>query len=232
MFVVLYDISFLPCYFYSLRILTHIFLPHHSNEKVLYIHQYFKITCNTSSIRSYEVAFALAQMATLSVLLLIIAIDLKFKTLLSVPNTDKFITVYTLPVSYSNKYSFTRRIFSFFLYSSLSTILALLLRSNLVYASSTPLTVAFPALVRRILFRTPYVLEVRDVWPDIPISMGFIRNSFLRFLIKIFSYIAYTHASKIIALSPDMKARLIRIIMVSIPTPALLLQTFSHLQSS
>ena len=182
-------------------------------KRVLYIHQYFQDpTCNSSSIRSYEVAFALVQNGyDVSVITSSHRNQFnQFKTLLCVPESNNFITVYTLPVSYSNKYSFTRRIFSFVLYSILSTILALFLRAHLIYASSTPLTVALPALVRRLLFRTPFVLEVRDVWPDIPISMGFIRNSFLRYLIQLFSHIAYTKASKIIALSPDMKVRLIR----------------------
>ena len=132
-------------------------------KKVLYIHQYFQDpTCNTSSIRSYEVAFALAQNGYNVCVVTSNHSNRfkKFKTLLSVPNTDKFITVYTLPVSYSNKYSFTRRIFSFFLYSSLSTILPCTkIKSYICFFNTSH--VAFSALVRRILFRTPYVLEVR-----------------------------------------------------------------------
>ncbi|HYZ34673.1 MAG TPA: glycosyltransferase family 4 protein, partial [Crenalkalicoccus sp.] len=41
-----------------------------------------------------------------------------------------------------------------------------------VIASSTPLTVALPALTARALRGTPFIFEIRDPWPELPRAMG------------------------------------------------------------
>ncbi|WP_120007155.1 glycosyltransferase family 4 protein [Teichococcus vastitatis] len=43
---------------------------------------------------------------------------------------------------------------------------------DLVIASSTPLTVALPALLARRLRGTPFLFEIRDPWPELPRAMG------------------------------------------------------------
>lgn len=43
---------------------------------------------------------------------------------------------------------------------------------DLVVASSTPLTVALPALAARALRGTPFLFEIRDPWPELPRAMG------------------------------------------------------------
>lgn len=43
---------------------------------------------------------------------------------------------------------------------------------DLVVASSTPLTVALPALAGRALRGTPFLFEIRDPWPELPRAMG------------------------------------------------------------
>ncbi|WBV43174.1 glycosyltransferase family 4 protein [Pseudoroseomonas cervicalis] len=50
--------------------------------------------------------------------------------------------------------------------------LALSARWDLVVASSTPLTVALPALLARRLRGTPFVFEIRDPWPELPRALG------------------------------------------------------------
>ena len=39
-------------------------------------------------------------------------------------------------------------------------------------ASSTPLTVAIPALMAQALHGTPFVFEIRDPWPEVPRALG------------------------------------------------------------
>jgi len=43
---------------------------------------------------------------------------------------------------------------------------------DLVIASSTPLTVALPALAARRLRGTPFLFEIRDPWPELPAALG------------------------------------------------------------
>jgi hypothetical protein len=39
------------------------------------------------------------------------------------------------------------------------------IKADLVLATSTPLTIGVPALIKKWFGKTPFVFEVRDVWP-------------------------------------------------------------------
>jgi glycosyltransferase involved in cell wall biosynthesis len=54
------------------------------------------------------------------------------------------------------------------------------------------------------------VLEVRDLWPEVPIAMGILRNPILRALARSLEWAAYRGSSEIVALSPGMKAGVVR----------------------
>jgi len=75
---------------------------------------------------------------------------------------------------------------------------------DVVYATSTPLTVGVPAVFLKWLKRTPFVFEVRDQWPEVPIGMGIIRNKVLIKLLLWLEKIIYKKSSAIVALSPGM----------------------------
>ncbi|WP_426954761.1 glycosyltransferase family 4 protein [Muricoccus radiodurans] len=61
---------------------------------------------------------------------------------------------------------------AFLRYAARATGLALSARPDVVLASSTPLTVALPALAARRLRGTPFVFEIRDPWPELPRALG------------------------------------------------------------
>jgi glycosyltransferase involved in cell wall biosynthesis len=75
-------------------------------------------------------------------------------------------------IPYGNQQGFTRRALAFARFAVAATKLALASRWDLVIASSTPLTVAIPALLARRLRGTPFVFEIRDPWPELPRAMG------------------------------------------------------------
>jgi glycosyltransferase involved in cell wall biosynthesis len=75
----------------------------------------------------------------------------------------------------------------------------------MVFATSTPLTIGFPALILKWFRRIPFVFEVRDLWPEAPIQMGVIKNKFVIYCLKIFEKTIYNNANSIIALSPGME---------------------------
>src|SRR5690606_34675797 len=51
----------------------------------------------------------------------------------------------------------------------------------------------------------PFVFEVRDLWPEVPIQMGALKNPIARISAKWFERKVYREAKHIIALSPGMK---------------------------
>jgi glycosyltransferase involved in cell wall biosynthesis len=97
------------------------------------------------------------------------------------------------------------RLISFFSFMYKSTLMALKIKDvDLVIATSTPLTIGFPALVLKKFLKIPYVFEVRDLWPEVPIQMGGLKNPFIIKIANWFEKIIYENASHIIALSPGM----------------------------
>lgn len=107
---------------------------------------------------------------------------------------------------YSNYMGFIRRAFAFFSFVFLSIFIGLFIkRHDVVLATSTPLTVAIPALAIKWLRGTPFVFEVRDLWPEAPIQLGAIRSPLLISLLRSLEQKTYREAAHIVALSPGME---------------------------
>lgn len=77
---------------------------------------------------------------------------------------------------------------------------------DLVYATSTPLSVGALALLFNRLFKVKYVFEVRDLWPEFPIQIGAIKNRLIIRLLRSLERSIYRNAEHIVALSPGMKS--------------------------
>ena len=75
---------------------------------------------------------------------------------------------------------------------------------NLVISTSTPLTVGFPALILKWFKKIPFVFEVRDLWPEVPIQMGALNNKIIVNLALWFEKTIYKNAIHVIGLSPGM----------------------------
>lgn len=115
-----------------------------------------------------------------------------------------------LNVRYSNHQGFLARIMSFLRFALAASYEVLRRDADLVYASSTPLTVSIPALCVRLLKGTPYVFEVRDLWPDLPIQMGIISNPLIKWPLYAWEWITYRFAWKLVALAPGIKSEIER----------------------
>jgi len=173
--------------------------------RVLYLHQYFTTPSMPGGTRSYEFGRRLVDSGHDVHL---ITADLRA---LSGPSTtiEAGITVHWLPVAYSQAMPFRRRIVSFFSYAFRSAFLACRLGGDVVFASSTPLTVAIPGLIVKRWLSIPLVFEVRDLWPHVPIAMGIIRNPLVKSAARLLERTAYRGASRIITLSPDNKRAIV-----------------------
>jgi len=75
---------------------------------------------------------------------------------------------------------------------------------DFVIATSTPLTIGIPALIMKWFKRKPYLFEVRDLWPEVPIQMGGLKNIFLIKMALFLEKIIYKNSMHIVALSPGM----------------------------
>ena len=82
-------------------------------------------------------------------------------------------------------------------------------KADIVYASSTPLTVGITALWLRFIFKRPYVFETVDLWPDTPIQIGIIKNPFLKKALWSLENLIYKRASRIVCLSEGMRELII-----------------------
>ena len=171
--------------------------------RILYLHQYFNTLNMSGGTRSFEMAKRFAKAGH----------DVHIITSWREPTkkNDWFVTreegfhVHWSPVLYDNSMSFFDRIKAFFKFAFRSAIKVASIEADVIFASSTPLTIAFPAVYGSKKQKIPLVFEVRDLWPEIPIAMGILKNPFLKFIAKKLEIFAYKNSSSIVVLSPGMK---------------------------
>lgn len=115
------------------------------------------------------------------------------------------IKVKVLNVRIDNKQSFVKRIFSFLLYTILSSWYAIRLPADVVIASSGPISVGIPGLIAHYVRGRKFIFEVRDLWPEGAIQLGIIQNKYLKKLGYWLERVCYRAAAHIITLSPGMQ---------------------------
>lgn len=126
------------------------------------------------------------------------------------PDRDWFITdeggieVHWLPVLYRNEMTYSERIRAFFRFAFSAARRAASLDGDVVFATSTPLTIALPGAWAARRRRRPMVFEVRDLWPQMPIAIGALRNPLAIWAARRLEHFAYRNAARIVALSPGM----------------------------
>ena len=170
--------------------------------KILYIHQYFQTPVDPGGTRSYWISRELINQGhQVSMLTTSSSIDSKVQRV----NVDGIDVIY-LKVPYSQDMSIFKRLLSFLNFMFKSTYVALKEKNvDFLIATSTPLTIGFPALVVNKFRKIPYLFEVRDLWPEVPIQMGGINNKLLIRIALWFEKTIYKNAKHIVALSPGMR---------------------------
>ncbi|WP_420399338.1 glycosyltransferase family 4 protein [Flagellimonas sp.] len=170
--------------------------------KILYIHQYFATPKEPGGTRSYWISRKLIEEGhQVTMLATSSKIDSKIKRV----NIDGIDVIY-LKVPYSQYMSIFKRLLSFVSFMLKSARMALKEKNvDLVIATSTPLTIGFPALVVKKFKKTPFLFEVRDLWPEVPIQMGGLNNKLLIKLALWFEKTIYVNAEHVVALSPGME---------------------------
>lgn len=175
--------------------------------RITYIHQYFATMDSFSGVRSYIFS---KHLASKGYEVTIITSD---KSLPEKYKDRKRFKIYGIKVinvktNYTRKLNFSQRVLSFIKFMFVSTYLALKSSPDLVFATSTPLTVAFPGMVVKFIRRVPFIFEVRDLWPDVPIELGIIKNRLLIFLMKLFEKTTYHFADRIVCISEGIRQKI------------------------
>jgi len=176
--------------------------------KILYFDQHFGTPKGSTGSRSYE--FSKALLAADHDVTLVCG-DYQ-RAALNLPNVEgkgwnrgtiDGIDVISLPLPYSNQSSLLSRSFTFLRFAWRAVTIAMTFRYDLVFASSTPLTVALPGIAARLMRGKPFVFEVRDLWPELPRALG-VRNPALIGGMSVLEWVAYRAASACVGLSPGI----------------------------
>lgn len=169
--------------------------------RILYIHQYFHTPLEPGGTRSYWISQELIR---------------RGHTVIMLTETNKHhpesaeeevdgIKVIYLKNDYDNSMAASARMRSFVNFMFKATARAKRIKKiDLVFATSTPLTIGAAALWLKWTKRWKYVFEVRDLWPEALIQGG-LKNKPAIWMLKILERKTYKKAEHIIALSPGMK---------------------------
>ena len=176
--------------------------------KILYFHQHFTTPRGSSGTRSYEFAQALIKRGH-EVTIICGQMD---RDSLNLPFDRKNnwargmidgIDVIALPLRYSNHDGITRRLITFFKYAFKSIKIALDFESDIIFATSTPLTAALPGIFASWLKQKKFIFEVRDLWPELPRAMG-MKNPILLGGMWVIEGCAYRSSIACVGLSPGI----------------------------
>lgn len=171
--------------------------------RIVYIHQYFVTPSMPGGTRSYEQARRLVGRGH-DVHVITTATGTERASLGWTTTVEDGITVHWLRLPYSNHMSFRTRIGVFLRFAVLATVKAVRVGADVVFATSTPLTVAIPGIVAARVRRARFVFEVRDLWPELPIEIGALHNPWAIRAAFALARAAYRNADHVVALSPGM----------------------------
>ncbi len=175
--------------------------------KIIYLHQYFNTPNMSGGTRSYEIARRLVNAGHE-----VHMITSQRHSNDQCQDANKWfvtyeagIIVHWTKIPYSNKLNYYERIRAFILFAWRSAARAAKLGGDVIFATSTPLTIAIPAVYAARKNKIPMIFEVRDLWPELPIAVGALRGYIPVTAARWLERFAYRNALRVVALSPGMK---------------------------
>ena len=183
---------------------------------ILYLHQYFVTRHGFTGTRSYEFARRLVAKGHQVTMIKsgLFAVDD-----MNVPEGQEYteidvegIRVVPIAAGFANSHKGTgmsgpRRVREFLRFARLATKVGQKLsKPDVVYATSTPLMIGYAGRDLGQHFGVPFVFEIRDVWPQALINTGTLKNPLAIWWLRRMERKLYHAAQHIIALSPGMKA--------------------------
>ncbi len=170
--------------------------------KILYIHQYFGTPREPGGTRSYWISQELIKRGHQ---VTVITSSVKDKSKKGRVNVDGIDVVY-LENDYKSSMSPLAKVWSFVKFIKKAIDAASKEKDvDLVYATSTPLTVGYIAMRLKKRMGWRYVFEVRDLWPEFPIQIGAIKNKLVIKYLRNLERKIYERSEHVVALSPGMQ---------------------------
>ena len=183
--------------------------------RILYLHQHFSLPAGSTATRSHAMARALIQRGHQVTLACgryrgaVTGLEGPFARGRR-EGVVQGLRIVEFAIPYANEQGLGARARSFLRFAWRAMPLALERGIDLVIASSTPLTVALPALVARRWRGTPFLFEIRDPWPEAPRALTEGRHgSGLRLAfagMDLLADAACRRAQAVVALTPGMAA--------------------------
>lgn len=172
--------------------------------RIVYLHQYFVTPDMAGGARSFEMARRLVATGH-EVHMVTSDQQGAAGTFTWRESREAGIHVHWTAVPYDNVMSYAQRMRAFVEFAWRAARRAAQLRGDVVFATSTPLTIALPAVHAARRARCPMVFEVRDLWPAVPIAIGAIRNPIAIRAARWLERYAYRNAARVVALAPGMR---------------------------
>ncbi|QKT04808.1 glycosyltransferase family 4 protein [Ectothiorhodospiraceae bacterium 2226] len=177
--------------------------------RIVYLHQYFNTPSMPGGTRSYEMARRLVSKGH-EVNVITSSRDTNSCGTGWRVTRESGISVHWYPVPYSNSMGFSQRVRAFVQFALAAARRAGRMDCDLVFATSTPLTIALPAAFAARRRGVPMVFEVRDLWPELPVAIGALKNPVGIMLARMLERFAYRNARRVVALSPGMREGVIK----------------------
>lgn len=173
--------------------------------RLLYLHQYFTFPESSGGTRSYDLSKEFVKKGIdVTVITSSGSIKLDSKEHWVFMEREG-IKLWVLNCEYSHMMSIRQRIKSFLKFSYYASKKAVSIKSDVVLATSTPLTIAIPGIWKKWRSKIPFVFEVRDVWPEGPIQQGYVKNKFLIWFLRKLEKFIYRRTDYLVPLSVGMK---------------------------
>lgn len=177
--------------------------------KVLYFHQHFSTPRGALGIRSYEMARRL--LARGHQVTMVCGSYGGGETGLAMPFVKgrrrgmvDGIDIVEFDMAYSNSDGMLKRSMTFARFALRCIGLVFSEPYDILFATTTPLTVGVPGILGRWLRGKPFVFEVRDLWPELPKAMGVIKNPLILWAMGVLEWSSYRSAQRCIGLSPGI----------------------------
>ena len=96
----------------------------------------------------------------------------------------------------------------FFHIMSIIVGLAIVPRPSIIIAPSPPLTIGLSSWLLGIFYRAPYIYNVQEIYPDIAIRLGAVRNPWIIGLLYQLEKFVYSKASVVTVIASQMRKQL------------------------
>lgn len=171
--------------------------------RIVYLHQYFNTPDMAGGTRSYEMARRLVAWGHEVHMVTSWRESTERRSWFT--SEEAGIQVHWLPVPYGNYMGYRERVQAFLRFAWKAARKAASISADIIFATSTPLTIAIPAIYAARRQKIPMVFEVRDLWPEVPIALGALNNRLTISSARLLERFAYRSAARVVALAPGMR---------------------------